>query len=64
VLRFSVTRDGMIKDLETTESSSQALGALLCRSAVEGGQSYGEWTKDMVSVLGEQQTVYFSFYYR
>jgi hypothetical protein len=63
VIEFKLTRDGMIKDMETVENTAQALGVLLARSAIEQGQSYGPWTKEMVDVLGEEQTITFSFHY-
>ena len=40
------------------------LGILLCRSAIEQGAPYGTWTEDMSGVLGESQTITFTFFYR
>ncbi len=63
VIEFRITREGLIRGMETVDSTSQALGVLLCRSAIEGGQPYGAWPQDMVDVLGEEQTVTFAFHY-
>lgn len=63
VLEFTLTSDGLIRNLETIETTSQALGILLCRTAIEQGQSYGVWSEEMVDLLGEDETITFSFYY-
>ncbi|TVR51145.1 MAG: hypothetical protein EA425_07845 [Puniceicoccaceae bacterium] len=64
VLEFEITRDGMIENLQTVDTTAHALGTLLTRSAIEQGQSYGAWTMEMAEVLGERQTIRFTFYYR
>lgn len=63
VLEFTITREGMIRNLETVDTTSKALGTLICRTAIEQGQSYGEWSREMVALLGEDETVVFTFYY-
>ena len=63
VLEFTLTKEGLIRDLETVDTTSQALGTLLCRTAIEQGQSYGEWSKEMVQLLGEDEKITFTFYY-
>ncbi|RME73359.1 MAG: hypothetical protein D6781_00555 [Verrucomicrobia bacterium] len=63
VLEFKITRDGTIEDLVVVDSTAKALGILLARSAIEQGQPYGVWPKEMVDVLGESQTITFAFYY-
>ncbi len=63
VLEFTITREGLIRDLETVDTTSKALGTLLCRTAVEQGQSYGEWNREMVALLGDDERIVFTFYY-
>ncbi|MGH8017319.1 MAG: hypothetical protein ACREIA_03375 [Opitutaceae bacterium] len=63
VIEFKVTREGLIKDIATIENTSEALGVLLAQSAIEQGQPYGPWPQEMIDVLGENQTVTFSFHY-
>lgn len=63
VLEFTLTKEGLIRDLETIDTTSKALGTLLCRTAVEQGQSYGEWSKEMVTLLGDDEKITFTFYY-
>lgn len=64
VIRFTLTRDGNIRDMETVHSTARTVGEFLCRSALEQGQSYGPWTEEMVRELGDEDVVTFRFYYR
>ncbi len=63
VIEFKVTREGLIRDIATIENTTQALGVLLAQSAIEQGQPYGPWSREMIDTLGEEQTVTFSFHY-
>jgi hypothetical protein len=62
-LRFILTRDGNVRSMETLETTAQSVGALLCRTAIEQGQSFGPWTEEMVSELGVEDVIVFNFYY-
>ena len=62
-LEFKLRADGSIADLYTIATNSKALGILLCRSAIEQGSPYGPWTEDMRQVLGDEQTITFTFRY-
>jgi hypothetical protein len=63
-LEFRLHQDGSVDELYTIDTTAKALGILLCRSAIEQGAPYGTWTQDMREVLGESQTITFTFYYR
>ncbi len=64
-LSFKLTQDGFIEELKTEpETRSKAIGIYLARAAVQDGSPYGVWTKEMVTVLGEDEIVRFSFHYR
>jgi hypothetical protein len=62
-LSFKLRQDGSIGELYTTDTTAKALGILLCRSAIEQGAPYGSWTEEMVGVLGDEQTITFTFHY-
>jgi hypothetical protein len=62
-LEFKLRQDGSIGELYTIDTSAKALGILLCRSAIEQGAPYGSWTQEMVDVLGDEQTITFTFHY-
>ncbi|MEZ5278231.1 MAG: hypothetical protein R3F07_17750 [Opitutaceae bacterium] len=63
MLEFKLRSDGSIADLDTVATNSKALGILLCRSAIEQGAPYGPWPEDMRQVLGDEQTITFTFHY-
>lgn len=62
-LEFKLRADGSIGELYTSDTTSKALGILLCRSAIEQGAPYGPWNQEMVEVLGDEQTMTFTFHY-
>ncbi len=64
VLAFSITSEGNIKNIEVLDTNAQQLGILLCRTAVEQGQSYGRWSEDMVRAFGDEKLFVVTFYYR
>ncbi|RKX28186.1 MAG: hypothetical protein DRP71_17645 [Verrucomicrobia bacterium] len=63
-LEFRLHEDGRVDELVTVDTNSRALGILLCRSAIEQGAPYSTWPQDMRDVLGESQTITFTFFYR
>lgn len=65
VLRFILTKDGYISEMETRPgTTSKVIGIYMCRTAVEEGAPYGPWTAEMVEVFGDSEDVTFSFHYR
>jgi hypothetical protein len=62
-LRFILTRDGNVRGMETLETTAQSVGVMLCRTAIEQGQSFGLWTEDMVREIGNEDVIVFNFYY-
>ena len=62
-LEFELSQDGSVSELYVTETTAKALGILLCRSAIEQGAPFGPWTEEMIGVLGEEQTITFTFHY-
>jgi len=65
VLRFILTKDGNIENLELLpDSTAKVIGIYMCRTAIESGAPYGPWTDEMVAVFGHEETVTFSFHYR
>jgi len=65
VLRFVLTKDGLISDMETRPgTTAKVIGIYMCRTAIEEGMPYGPWTEEMVEVFGQDEEVNFTFYYR
>ena len=65
VLRFVLTKDGLISDMETRPgTTAKVIGIYMCRTAIEEGAPYGPWTEEMVEVFGQDEEVNFTFFYR
>ncbi len=48
----------------TVEETSGKQGVFSCESAITDPQPYRKWTDQMIAVLGDEQTITFSFYYQ
>lgn len=64
VLVFTMDDHGIISNTQVRFTNASAAATLLCINAVESRSPFGFWTADMKRVLGESQTVTFTFYYR
>jgi len=60
---FTLNSDGEVS-IVTTEETAGKPGAYACTSALTLRQPYRKWPKQMIDVLGNQQTLTFSFYYQ
>lgn len=64
VLRFTLTKDGYVSDLDTIEgTTAKVIGIYMSRTAVEKGAPYGPWTPEMVEVFGDDEEITFAFHY-
>lgn len=61
---FRVDSAGTIHGLEVLTSTASLVATLICQDAIASRQPYGDWTPDMMEVLGEEQTVQIRFHYR
>lgn len=64
VLEFTMDDQGIVSDNRVRFTNASAAATLLCINAVESRSPFGAWTSDMKRVLGDKQTVTFTFYYR
>lgn len=64
VVTFVLGRAGQIERIVKMQDSGDRFAAQLCAGAITERAPYGEWTEDMVAVLGEEQEITFSFHYR
>jgi hypothetical protein len=62
-LRFTLTREGDVRDLHIVDTNAHVLGIWACQSAISDPAPYGLWTEEMVKVLGEEQVITFTFHY-
>lgn len=63
-LKFTMRKDGEIENIELLDSTAKFIGISICRTAIQSGSPYGEWTAEMVETLGDEEEVTFAFHYR
>ncbi len=62
-IRFRMNSKGKIEIVDVNNASNEQ-GMRACMGALTNPQPYGEWTADMVAMLGDSQEMTFSFYYQ
>jgi hypothetical protein len=62
-VKFTLDSKGKITEIIDVESSSSEQGKQSCVSAITERAPYGDWTDDMIAVLGNSQELTFVFYY-
>lgn len=62
-VKFVIDSKGRITRIVDVESTSSEQGKQACESAITNRSPYGEWTADMIAMLGQQQEMTFMFYY-
>ncbi len=65
-VRFTIDSGGNIRNMRVIDKTPNAelLATGLCLDAIQSRAPYDRWTYDMVQVLGTEQEVTFTFYYR
>lgn len=64
VVRFTLNSEGVIARIdEVDEGDAGKQGVYACLNAIQARQPYRPWTKEMVAILGNEQTISFAFYY-
>ncbi|MDX2112082.1 MAG: hypothetical protein SFY80_17775 [Verrucomicrobiota bacterium] len=62
-VEFTIRKDGSIRNVSTISTTADRLRTLFCEEAIKSRAPYGEWAKDMISKLGDEETIRFNFYY-
>ena len=62
-VRFILTAQGDVQVVDVQEGSAGRFGTDACLAAIRNPLPYRPWTKEMVAVLGDKQTITFNFYY-
>lgn len=62
---FKLNKEGKISAVVSVEGDSSEFGRRACVSAINPRLdfSYGEWTSDMIAILGDETEIEFTFYY-
>jgi len=61
---FVINPKGEVTELKIVDSTATRGATLMCVNAIKLPAPYGVWSKEMVALLGEGQTVRITFYYR
>jgi hypothetical protein len=62
VVTFTLNSDGEVKVTQVEETAGR-VAVSQCQSSITSGMPYPKWSREMMAVLGDQQTITFSFYY-
>lgn len=64
VVTFKINSKGETDITKVEDSDAGKQGVFLCQNAIQARQPYRKWTEEMISVLGEEQSLTFAFYYQ
>jgi hypothetical protein len=62
-VKFTMDLHGKITEIAEVESNSSEQGKQSCLTAITMTAPYGDWTDEMIAVLGTSQELTFRFYY-
>jgi len=63
-VKFTLDSKGKITEILDVESTSTEQGSASCVSAITNTAPYGDWSDDMIAVLGNSQELTFMFFYQ
>ena len=61
---FLINSSGAISKIVKVEGSDDKIASYLCVSAITERAPFGEWSEDMIAVLGKEQEMSFRFFYQ
>jgi hypothetical protein len=64
VVRFRITADGVIQDVEVLHSTAGEIATLICQTALTKRSPFRPWTEEMVQVFGHERVLQVVFHYR
>ncbi|NEQ68497.1 MAG: hypothetical protein F6K21_23950 [Symploca sp. SIO2D2] len=62
-MRFDLSKDGLVHNLEVLRSTMSPESEELCRRAIVEGQPYESWDSSMIHVFGESREIVMFFFY-
>ncbi len=63
-VRFTLTRQGIVKNVRILQEVELKQAVLICQDAVQAVSPFPEWTEQMVALLGDSQEITINFIYR
>lgn len=64
IVTFKINSKGETDIVKVEDNNSGRQGVFSCQNAITYPQPYRKWTDQMITVLGNEQTLTFSFYYQ
>ncbi len=64
LITFKINSKGETDIVKVEDSDSGKQGVFSCQSAIQARQPYRKWTEQMITMLGEEQSLTFAFYYQ
>lgn len=64
VVRFRITSDGVIHDVEVLHTTAGEIATLICQTALTKRSPFRPWTEAMVKVFGHERVLEVAFHYR
>lgn len=64
VVKFVLNAKGEVAEIVDVTSNGSRPSEYNCVNAIQARAPYGEWTEDMISVLGQSQELTFTFHYQ
>jgi hypothetical protein len=61
---FVINSKGEITELKVANSTAGRGPTLMCTNAIKLPAPYGPWSKEMIALLGQEQTVHITFFYQ
>ena len=61
---FKLDSAGLISEVVRVDGTGAELAKRLCVSAITERAPYGDWSEDMIAVLGREQEITFTFFYQ
>ena len=63
LIKFRIDSAGAITELLTVDGNGGSQADQICISSITDRAPYGQWTDDMVAILGDSQVLTFTFYF-
>jgi len=64
VITFKINSQGVTDIVKVEDADAGKQGVWFCQDAIQSRQPYRKWTEQMITLLGDEQTLTFAFYYQ
>ncbi len=64
IITFKINAQGETDIVKVEDSDAGKQGVFSCQNAIQARQPYRKWTEQMITMLGDEQSLTFAFYYQ